>query len=282
MAKAARYLNEAQKEFCGIINGLCGSKAVWQVWTDFLECTALSLSNCFDRPGEVHDEREKRYLEIVCGYTAEELDGLTRLAACTTEALMDNPNQDFLGEMYTALDLNSHWHGQFFTPYHISHFMARITISKEDKVLRERGWIGIHDPACGAGSLLIAARNVCAEQGIGYREALFTAQDVDRVVALMCYIQLSLLGCAGYVVVGNSLTQPASCLGSPLLPAFQSPHDVWFTPVFYDEGWQDRIRVGQLLLLVREALAETRSEVAAASKSTEELLTDKSGQLRIF
>ena len=140
----------------------------------------------------------------------------------------------------------------------------------------------IHDPACGAGSLLISARNVCAEEGIGYREALFTAQDVDRVVALMCYIQLSLLGCAGYVVVGNSLTQPVPCLGSPLLPAFPSPHDVWFTPVFYDEGWQDRIRIGQLLLLVREVLAETRSEVAAAPKSTEELLTDKSGQLRIF
>ena len=94
-------------------------------------------------------------------------------------------------------------------------------------------------------------------------------------------------------MVGNSLTQPASCLGSPLLPAFPSPHDVWFTPVFYDERWQDRIRVGQLLLLVREVLAmpdqqnvtiKTKPELtsAAATQHTEELFADKSGQLRIF
>ena len=282
MAKEARYLNEAQGEFHGIIHGICGSRAIWQVWADFLECTAISLSNCFDRKGEVHDEREKRYLEISRGYTAEELDDLAKLAACTMRTLMDNPNQDFLGEMYTALDLNSHWKGQFFTPYHISHFIAKAAIGKEDEVLRERGWIGIHDPACGAGSLLIAARNVCAEEGIGYREALFTAQDVDHVVALMCYIQLSLLGCAGYVVVGNSLTQPFPCMGSPLLPAFRSLHDVWFTPAFYDKGWQDRAKIAQLVLLMRELMTETKPEQTADPRSTEELLADKSGQLRIF
>ena len=38
----------------------------------------------------------------------------------------------------------------------------------------------------------------------------------------------------------------------------------------------------QLLLLVREVLAEAKPEVAAASYHTEELLVDKSGQLRIF
>ena len=121
----AQFLNEAQKEFCGIIDGLCGSRAIWQVWTDFLECSALSLSNCFDREGEVHDEREKRYLEIAQGYTERELEELAKLMTCTAKTLADNPNQDFLGEMYTALDLNSHWKGQFFTPYHISHFIAR-------------------------------------------------------------------------------------------------------------------------------------------------------------
>ena len=98
----------------------------------------------------------------------------------------------------------------------------------------------------------------------------------------MCYIQLSLLGCAGYVVVGNSLTQPVPCLESPLLPAFPSPHDVWFTPVFYDEGWQDRIRVGRFILLMRELMAETKPEAAVALQHTEELFADKSGQLRIF
>ena len=40
------------------------------------------------------------------------------------------------------------------------------------------------------------------------KHLLIVAQDIDETVALMCYIQLSLFGVAGYVTVGNSLTEP--------------------------------------------------------------------------
>lgn len=182
--------------------------------------------------------------------------------------------------------------------------MAKVTISKDDETLRERGWIGLNDPACGAGSLLIAARNVCLDEGIGYRRVLFTAQDVDRVVALMCYIQLSLLGCAGYVVVGDSLLHPVASMGSALLPAFSPQHEVWFTPMFYDEVWQGRIQCAWLSLLLREAFGKktlskaapeagdanaensgTAQDVSMPKDEGEydsELLADQSGQLRMF
>lgn len=254
--KAARYLKESQKEFYKIISEMCEQKPRWQVWSDFIECSAIAISNCCDHESESGKLREERYLKIINDYTKQEQENLGKLLACVTNALEDEPSQDFLGEMYQALELNSHWHGQFFTPYHISHLMAKVTISSDDPTLRERGWIGFNDPACGAGSLLIAARNVCAEKGIGYRQMLFTAQDVDQVVALMCYIQLSLLGCAGYVVVGNSLSSPVGSVGSPLLPVFQSGHDVWYTPMFYDKVWQGRIRWAMLgLLLFRDTNA---------------------------
>ena len=304
MEKAARYLNTQQKEFHKTITGLCERKAVWQVWSDFLECSAIAISNCLDRSGEIHDKREGQYLRIIRGYKEQEQLGLCRLLGYVRDALEENPEQDFLGDMYMALNLNSHWHGQFFTPYHVSHFMARVTISKDDETLRERGWIGLNDPACGAGSLLIAARNVCLAEGIGYRQVLFTAQDVDRVVALMCYIQLSLLGCAGYVVVGDSLLHPVASMGSTLLPAFSPQHEVWFTPMFYDEVWQGRIQCAWLSLLLREAFdRETLPKVATKTEGTNaensvtaqdvsvpknedennsELLADQNGQLRMF
>ena len=304
MAKATRHLRENQKEFYKTITGLCERKAVWQVWSDFLECSAIAISNCFDQAGEIHDKREQRYLQIIRGYKEQEQLGLCRLLGYVREALEENPEQDFLGDMYMALNLNSHWHGQFFTPYHVSHFMAKVTISKDDETLRERGWIGLNDPACGAGSLLIAARNVCRDEGIGYQRVLFTAQDVDRVVALMCYIQLSLLGCAGYVVVGDSLLHPVASMGSTLLPAFSPQHEVWFTPMFYDEIWQGRIQCAWLSLLLREAFdKKARPEIAAEAEDAHavdsvavqdvsapkdedeydsELLADQSGQLRMF
>src|SRR5699024_11833427 len=67
------------------------------------------------------------------------------------------------------------------------------------------------DPACGAGALLVAFANECLRQKVNYQTSvLFVAQDIDFTVGLMCYIQLSLLGCAGYVVIGDTLVRPST------------------------------------------------------------------------
>ena len=302
MAKAARYLNTQQKEFCKTLTGLCERKASWQVWTDFLECSAISIANCTDQSGEIHDKRERQYLEIIHRYKERERYSLASLLGYVEESLEENPEQDFLGDVYMALELNSHWHGQFFTPYHLSHFMAKVSISKDDPALRERGWICVNDPACGAGCLLIAARNVCLSEGIGYQRVLFTAQDVDRIVALMCYIQLSLLGCAGYVVVGDSLLHPLTTMGNTLIPIASPHHEIWFTPMYFDAVWQGRIQCAMLSQLLRESfcrktvpavagtqnLRPVRLPVAesvplpdSATDNKAELLADQSGQRRI-
>lgn len=53
------------------------------------------------------------------------------------------------------------------------------------------------------------ARNDIEKAGFNFQNhILFSAQDIEETVALMCYIQLSLLGVAGFVKVGNSLTDP--------------------------------------------------------------------------
>ena len=110
----------------------------------------------------------------------------------------------------------------------------------------QRGWISVNDPACGAGALLVAFANECKLRHTNYQTSvLFVAQDIDHIVGCMCYIQLSLLGCPGYVVIGNSLTEPCSGIdGDPLIPV---PGDnIWYTPMYFRDAWHYR-RLGQVM-----------------------------------
>ena len=123
--------------------------------------------------------------------------------------------------------------------------MAAMQIGGAEDAIERRGWVGVMDPACGAGALLIAARNEFAQKEIGYLRTLFVCQDIDRVAALMCYIQLSLLGCAGYVVIADTICNPIVG-GVAVIPVIKPDQDFWFMPMFYDEVWQDRIRFAAL------------------------------------
>ena len=243
MARAVRFRKESQTEFCKVFSGMCQTKSAWEVWADFVAMTALTLANAFDREGPTHDEREQEYIRTIKRYSKAEQEGFPKLFALTVEALEAEPDQDFLGEMFMGLDLGNHWKGQFFTPYNVCRMMAEITVTDLEARIEKRGWVGIQDPCCGAGALLIAARNTMVRQKLGPRNALYVAQDVDRTAALMCYIQLSLLGCAGYVVVGDSLLNPVVGPGkTPLLISPMPGQEIWLMPALYDEVWAARIQ----------------------------------------
>lgn len=201
--------------------------------------TAISIQNAFERfaPTEKTAEREKRYNDIISQYSPSEQNVFPDMVVTVAEEMELNQDQDFLGEMFMALELGNHWKGQFFTPYSVCQCMAEMMSGDEiKKLVAEKGYVSVNDPACGAGALLIAARNVFARHGVGSDQALFVAQDIDHVAGLMCYIQLSLLGCAGYVVIADSLLYPI-CGDSPLFPVFNENHDVWYTPAWYTDAW---------------------------------------------
>ena len=106
-----------------------------------------------------------------------------------------------------SLELGNHWKGQFFTPYDVCRCMAELTIHDNMQKLQNKEWVSVNDPACGAGATLIAAANTFRRKGFNYQtQVLFVANDIDRVTAQMCFIQLSLLGCPGYVAVANTLS----------------------------------------------------------------------------
>lgn len=76
----------------------------------------------------------------------------------------------------------------------------------------------------------LAARKQLKKANLNYQNhLLIVAQDIDETVALMCYIQLSLLGVAGYVKVGNSLTEP--------MTDSDDKENYWFTPMYFSNVW---------------------------------------------
>ena len=235
--KAPSFLASGQKEFAKKFSALCDCHSSWQVWADFVETAATAISNQLDH-SEIGCKREKRYFEIMEQYTPEEQQIFPQLMATLVNALDENQDQDFLGDLFMALDLGSHWHGQFFTPYNVCKMMAEIQCRDVRDRFNGRAYISVNDCACGAGAMLIAARNVFASEGVGFDRTLFVAQDIDRVAGLMCYIQLSLLGCAGYVVIADSLRYPIT--GSTICPTFNENHDVWYLPMWYSDPWAIR------------------------------------------
>lgn len=239
---------DCKKEFLKAFNALCSYRSSWQVWVDFIIASACSLTNTVDK-GKRFEEREKEYAECI-----ERLGGVEKaseLFSYVVLALEENPSQDFLGSLYMELNLNNHWKGQFFTPISVCDMMARIALNETIETIEEKGWTAINDPACGAGATLISAANVMREKDIDYQNrALFVAQDIDRITGLMCFIQLSLLGCAGYIVIADTLSNPI--VGKrALFIEEQDGQEVWFLPMFFNEIWNDRRKYNFLDLVLQ-------------------------------
>lgn len=233
--KNSKTVSSPQKAFLDVFGQLTNRHRSWDVWRDFITMFACSLSNPLDK--EHRHKREELYLQTVKKYKKQEQDLFPELAAQTVLALEENPEQDFLGSIFMSLNLGNEHNGQFFTPYDVCKMMAEVTMDGVLLKVERDGYISINDPCCGAGATLIAGIHTAREQlekaNLNYQDhILVVAQDIDEVVALMCYIQLSLLGVAGYVKVGNSLTDPITCT--------DDKENYWFTPMYFSNIWMLR------------------------------------------
>lgn len=238
MARGYRPQEEHEKAFIKLFDKLTYSRTGWQVWEDLMTVMACSISNAIDREEPHFSDRERQYEQSIKALGG--MDVPAQIFGEVMSALEDNPNQDFLGKLYMNLNLGNHWNGQFFTPYHVCELMAKMQITEESKAqIEEKGYISIADMCIGGGAMLIAAANTFREIGINYHNhVLFVGQDVDAVVAKMAYIQLSLLGCPGYIAVGNSITHPMT--GHPLFPKDREGLEYWYTPFFGTDVWNYR------------------------------------------
>lgn len=232
---AKRVGSQSDQPFIKLYRELTYRWTPWEVWQDFVTIYACAISNAVDKSH--FDEREAMYLKRIQKYNKKEQELFPRLAAEVVLALEKNPEQDFLGKIFMELNLSNDSGGQFFTPYNVCRMMAEMTVGDVVAHVEKHGYITINDPACGAGATLIAAVHAAAkplsEAGFNWQNhVLVTAQDIDYTVALMCYIQLSLLGAAAYIKIGNTFTEP--------MDSTDTLENYWFTPMYFSGVWSAR------------------------------------------
>lgn len=264
--------SDRQKEFVLEYGKLCHRFNRHEVWQDFIWMAASAISNAVDHRHA--EKREERYRSIIQKYTPDEVQVFPTLFALVVNGMEEEPDQDFLGELYMELELGNSHSGQFFTPYDVCKAMAEITMNAD--LLQERihrqGYISINDPACGAGATLIAAAMVLKDMNVNFQQqAIFIGQDIDYTVGLMCYIQLSLLGCAGYVRIGNTLTDPMT--GNVLFG--DGKDSTWYTPMYFLQPWQIRRAIEKARLLFRSIAPDS---VATAIQSDSAISTKEKPQ----
>ena len=286
MASITRQVRgEAQKAIARSFEGLCGRHSRWEVWADWITMSACSISNAVD---QAHREaREKIFLNARKKYAEEEMQVMAEMLGMVVAALDENPDQDLLGEIFMTLGLGNEHNGQFFTPYNVCRAMSELTIGDVAAQVEAQGWVSAADPACGAGALLVAFANECRRPGheVNYQTSvLFVAQDIDYIVGLMCYIQLSLLGCAGYVVIGDSLAHPSTAYDRRgLIPRDEG--NVWYTPMYFRDVWHWRRLWAQVDLICADAPQPAPKKPAppppAPAKKTA-FTENQNGQLTLF
>ncbi len=228
-----------EKEFIDLFQSLAVSRSDWQVWSDLMAAMACAIANAIDPNEKRKADREKEYTDCIKRLGGQKITA--EIFAVIIAGLDHDPDQDFLGKIYMNLGLGSHWKGQFFTPFTIGQMMANIDLPDDiakDKI-NKHGWTSVEDPSCGAGCTLIAAASAFRKQKINYQQhVIFIGQDIDRVTAQMCFIQLSLLGCPGYIVVADTLTNPIC--GSALAPHEKDNQEFWYTPMWWSDIWTYR------------------------------------------
>ena len=217
-------MTEQQKEFNKLLKEV-SFPSKWQIegFKDFLELSHIALAQPFYQS----EEMEKRYLEIAGKYKKEELDKFAKMLAIAATALGEK-HHDFLGEVFMGNEMGDSYKGQFFTPYHISYFMAQINLGSIEETIKDKGYFSMCEPTCGSGGIVIACAETVTKQGFNPSEVMWCqAQDIDNLCFMMTYIQLSLLDVPARVVLGDTL-------------AFEE-NKVLYTPAFIREDWFGKI-----------------------------------------
>lgn len=208
-------VDEALKKIVDGITGMSGMYHAQQIFNDWIYMASISISNncLFNR------ERENTYMSIASRYSDYQLTQMCEWTAFLAE-MLEEEISDYLGYIYMKLESGSAKTGQFFTPFHVSYLTAKIGMSEYSGEEVKK-----YEPSCGGGGMILAAAKVIKELGYNYQEKLrVVAGDIDQQGCLMTYLQMSLLGIPGKVLLGDSLST-------------NEPSQIWYTPECLIRGY---------------------------------------------
>lgn len=174
--------------------------SAFECWQRFVYMTAYEIAlSCDQDASAIRDIAQASRSQA-----DQKIDSYRMMFAEYVSRIDENPFQDFLGDAFMRLGIGNELGGQFFTPYQVARMNAAVVIYRRS--FEEKEWVSVSEPACGAGANVIAFCDVMHEMGLDWqRGAYFVCQDVSELTALMCFIQLSLIGAAATVIIGNTL-----------------------------------------------------------------------------
>ncbi|WP_019125548.1 hypothetical protein [Peptoniphilus grossensis] len=208
------------KEIIKQFRELASTRDLWQVYKDFLEVVAISISNACDKDQAA--EREKRYLDIIKTYSPEQIWKISDIMGLVVLELSKEP-QDVLGRVFMELELGNKWTGQVFTPLNLADLLANVAF--DDKEIKEKGYMTVTDPAVGGGVTIIGLVRAMLRQGLNpQKQLLVICGDLDIKAVHMTYIQLSLLGIPAIVKNQDALTLETM--------------SIWYTPTYIWDLWR--------------------------------------------
>lgn len=183
------------KDIIKQIERISGSRSPYEVFCDWIKCTALS----FAQTTIFSPQREKQYMDTIKKYHEEDAKEFVHMAVLLSET-MENGMNDVLGNLFMMSGWGNKNTGQFFTPYHLSRAVAEVNyVDSENIVL-------MNEPSAGAGGMVIAMADTMNRHGADYQKRLrVVAQDLDLTAYYMCFIQLALYGIDAKCVQGNTL-----------------------------------------------------------------------------
>jgi hypothetical protein len=211
--------DKCRREFIKLFQHIAPQHRRLTVFEDFLDLASLAIRKTTVLPAE-GEKIEERYMDVVKRHEKDDVRKMPELLALTTMAL--ESGEDFLGLVAGELELLNTRGGQFFTPWAICEMMARMTIEGDGiaEIIAEKGFLTLAEPACGAGSLILAPVKVMREQGFDPARQLFVeATDISHMAFKMTYLQLALCGVPAMVRRGDSLW-PSGGYEKALTPAF--------------------------------------------------------------
>jgi len=214
---------EHRQELVRLIKQAAYRYSAWKIWDDLMFMSAAVLS----QPVYWVQEREDEYLHRINQYDKETQALFPVMFGEIVLAFDQEGCVDILGDLYMQLELYNKWKGQFFSPDSICELMSKMVGANLVTEVEKQGYISVMDPCCGSGAMLIAFARNAEQAGVNYQtDVLFVGQDVDPVVAHMCYISMSLLALPGYVIIGNSLLVECK--------------EILYTPMYFIRGFQWR------------------------------------------
>lgn len=241
-----------KKMFVKKLNEIDASRNIYEVFRDFVNVAAIAINNSILKSAELENEYDK----IIRNYDSKALETFQELLSYV---VLDQEIRfsDFLGEVYMDIGISNSKNGQYFTPYHLSVMMAKLT---GFNLTDDKEFVTLSEPSCGSGAMVIAYADVMLnEHKVNFQDKLWVqCADLDPLVAKMAYVQLSIIGVPGEVLIGNSLANEF--------------HTVMRTPMHYIKGFDFKL-AGLYSQKQTETTNDDKTESSKAIVNTADVAT---------